>query len=77
MAEYLTGLEQEKKKSGELADLLALTEQCVSEHLAEAPRRGALVLQALKSCRERAVYYPGPGHTLGWLSSELFRGERV
>lgn len=69
----LTELEQEKWKSGQLADLLALTERCVSAKLAEQPRRALPVLKALKTCRDNRVYNPGPGHTLGWLVTELFR----
>ena len=72
-AEYLVGLEQEKLKSGELAALLRLTEGRVSARLAACPRRGAQVLRALKTCRDNSVYNPGPGHTLGWLTAELFR----
>lgn len=73
VAEYLTRLEQEKLKSGQLTDLLALTERCVSAGLAQQPRRAAALLQALKTCRNNSVYNPGPGHTLGWLAAELFR----
>ena len=72
-AEYLVGLEQEKLKSGELAALLRLTEGRVSARLTSCPRRGAQVLRALKTCRDNSVYNPGPGHTLGWLTAELFR----
>ncbi len=73
VAEHLAGLEQEKMKSGELTDLLALTERQVAGQLAEEPRRGAAVLRALKSCRENSVFNPGAGHVLGWLAAELFR----
>lgn len=73
VAETLVALEQEKKKSGELAALLSLTEDCVCARLASCPRRGAQVLRALKTCRDNSVYNPGPGHTLGWLAAELFR----
>lgn len=72
VAQGLTALEQEKLKSGQLADLLTLTEPCVAQALAQDPRRAARVLRALKSCRENAVYNPGPGHVLGWLAAELF-----
>lgn len=72
-AEYLVALELEKPKSGQLTDLLALTEQCVALRLAQAPRRCAEVLQALKTCRENSVYNPGAGHVLGWLAAELYR----
>ena len=72
-AEYLVGMEQEKLKSGDLAALLSLTEDRVSARLAFCPRRGVQVLRALKTCRDNSVYNPGPGHTLGWLTAELFR----
>ena len=73
VAEGLAELEQEKLKSGELADLLALTERCVARKLAQQPRRAVPLLRALKTCRDNSVYNPGPGHTLGWLVTELFR----
>lgn len=73
VAERFAELEQEKLKSGQLSDLLALTERCVSAQLAEYPRRAVPVLKALKACRDNNVYNPGPGHTLGWLAAELFR----
>ncbi len=73
VAESLVGMEQEKMKSGELAALLGLTEDRVSARLASCPRRGVQVLRALKTCRDNSVYNPGPGHTLGWLTAELFR----
>lgn len=73
VAERFAEMEQEKLKSGQLADLLALTERCVSARLAEYPRRAVPVLKALKACRDNHVYNPGPGHTLGWLVTELFR----
>jgi len=73
VAERLVRLEQEKPKTGELADLLLLTERSVSSRLAQYPRRGAALLRALKSCRDNRVYNPAPGHTLGWLAAELFR----
>ena len=56
-----------------LAALLGLTEDRVSARLASCPRRGVQVLRALKTCRDNSVYNPGPGHTLGWLTAELFR----
>lgn len=73
VAERFAALEQEKLKSGELAQLLLLAEGCVSRELARVPRRGVQVLSALRQCRENSVYNPGPGHTLGWLAAELFR----
>ena len=73
VAEGLAQLEQEKLKSGQLTDLLALTERCVSARLAEQPRRAVPLLKALKTCRDNSVYNPGSGHTLGWLVTELFR----
>lgn len=74
VAEGMAALEQEKMKSGQLADLLAMTERCVSARLGTQPRRAVPLLRALKTCRENSVYNPGPGHTLGWLVAELFRG---
>ncbi len=73
VAEGITALEQEKLKSGELAELLALTERCVSGTLTAQPRRAVSVLKALKACRDNQIYNPGPGHILGWLVTELFR----
>lgn len=73
VAEGLVRLEQEKLKSGQLTDLLALTERCVSARLASQTTRAAHILRVLKACRENSVYNPGPGHTLGWLAAELFR----
>ena len=73
VAETLAGLEQEKMKSNQLAQLLAMVERCVSARLGKQPRRAVLLLRLLKTCRENSVYNPGPGHTLGWLAAELFR----
>lgn len=73
VAEGMTALEQEKLKSGELTELLALTEHCVAECLTAQPRRAVTALKALKTCRDNQIYNPGPGHTLGWLVTELFR----
>ena len=75
VAEGLVAIEQQKLKSGPLADLLSLTEGCVARQLVRKPRRGARLLRALKACRENSAYNPGPGHTLGWLAAELFREE--
>lgn len=72
-AEYFVALEQEKLKSGQLLDLLAVAEGCGSRWLSREPRRTARVLTALKTCRENGVFNPGAGHLLGWLASELFR----
>ena len=71
-AQALVELEQSKPKAEQLAALLGETENQVSRRLAQAPRRGAQVLQALKTCRENAVYRPSAGHTLGWLLTQLF-----
>ena len=73
VAEGMTALEQERMKSGELAELLSLAERCVAEHLGAQPRRAVSVLKALKTCRDNQIYNPGSGHTLGWLVTELFR----
>lgn len=74
VAEGMAELEQEKLKSGQLADLLALTERCVAANLGTQSRRAVPLLRALKTCRDNSVYNPGPGQTLGWLVTELFRG---
>lgn len=73
VAERMTALEQEKLKSGQVLDLLALTEVCAARWLTRKPKRGMKVLTALKTCRENGVYNPGAGHLLGWLATELFR----
>lgn len=75
VAEGLVALEGQKLKSGQIADLLSLTERCAARYLARQPRRCARLLRALKACRENSVYNPGPGHTLGWLAAELFQEE--
>ena len=71
-AQALVELEQSKPKSEQLAALLGETENQVSRRLAGRPKRGAQVIQALKTCRENAVYRPSAGHTLGWLLTQLF-----
>ena len=73
VAEGLTALEQEKLKSGELADLLMAAQRYISAGLTLYPRRAVVLLQFLKTFRENSVYNPGSGHTLGWLATELFR----
>lgn len=73
VAEGLTALEQEKLKSGELADLLMAAQRYISAGLTQYPRRAVVLLQFLKTFRENNVYNPGAGHTLGWLATELFR----
>lgn len=73
VAEYFVGMEQEKWKSGQLLDLLALTERSVTGWLTREPKRAAAVLRALKVCRENGVYNPGAGHVMGWLTAEIFK----
>lgn len=73
VAEEITELEQKKMKSSELAELLAIVERSVAGMLASHPHRAVTVLKALKTCRDNQIYNPGPGHTLGWLVTELFR----
>jgi len=73
LAEYMVKLEQEKPKSGQLLDLLALAETCAARWLSREPRRTAHVLCILKSCREDGVYNPGAGHLLGRITVELFQ----
>ena len=74
VAEGMVALEHEKLKSAELAALLLAAERYISAGLIRDPRRAVVLLRALKECRDQQVYYPGPGHTLGWLVAELFRG---
>jgi len=71
-AQALVALELEKPKPDQLAALLAQVEEQVSRRLAQYPRRGVKVLQALKTCRDNAVYNPGAGLTLGLLITKVF-----
>ena len=70
-AQALAELTMEKPKPDELSALLLEVENQVSRRLAQDPRRGAKVLQALKTCRQNAVFRPGAGLTLGWLATQL------
>ena len=71
-ARALAELTLEKPKPDELFALLLEVENQVSRQLAQNPRRGAKVLQALKTCRQNAVFRPGAGLTLGWLCTQLY-----
>ena len=71
-AQALVELELSKPKAEELSALLLETERAVSRRLAREPRRGARVLQGLKTARENAVYRPGTGHTLGQIITRIF-----
>ena len=71
-AQALAELTQKKLKPDELSELLLEAENQVSRRLARDPRRGARVLQALKTCRQNAVFRPSAGHTLGWLATQLY-----
>lgn len=71
-AQALVELELSKPRAEELSALLGETENAVSRRLARDPRRGARVLQALKTARENAVYRPGTGHTLGQIITRIF-----
>ena len=71
-AQALVELTLEKPKPDELSALLLEVENQVSRRLAQDPRRGAKVLQALKTCRQNAVFRSGAGLTLGWLSTQLY-----
>ena len=71
-ARALTELTLEKPKPDELSALLLEVERQVSRRLARDPRRGAQVLQALKACRQNAVFRPAAGLTLGWLAARLY-----
>ncbi len=73
VATGLAALEMEKPKADQLASLLAEAENRIARRLAERPARGAKALRALKTCRENAVFNPGPGHTLGWIAAVLFQ----
>ena len=73
LAEYFVGLEQEKLKSAQLLELLAVAERCASGRLTREPKRTVRVMTALKTVRDNGCLYPGVGHTLGWLCGELFR----
>lgn len=71
-AQALVELELSKPRAEELSALLGETERAVSRRLARDPRRGARVLQALKTARENGVYRPGTGHTLGQILTRIF-----
>ena len=71
-AQALAALTVEKPKPDELSALLLEVERQVSRRLARDPRRGARVLQALKTCRQNAVFRPNAGLTLGWLCTQLY-----
>ncbi len=72
VAQALVELELSKPKADQLYALLAAAEEQVSRRLTQSPRRGAQVLQALKACRDGAVYNPGTGLVLGLLQTQLF-----
>lgn len=72
IAQALVELELSKPKSDRLAALLAEVENQISPLLAQYPRRGVKVLQALKTCQENAVFNPGAGLTLGLLITRIF-----
>ena len=71
-AQALAELTLKKLKADELSALLLETERQVSRRLAQNPRRGARALQALKACRQNAVFRPAAGLTLGWLCTQLY-----
>lgn len=72
VAQALTALELQKLKGDQLSALLAQVENQASALLAQHPRRGVKVLQALKTCRDNAVFNPGAGLTLGLLITQIF-----
>ena len=72
IAQALVDLELSKPKGDRLSTLLAEVENQVSPLLAQYPRRGVRVLQALKACQENAVFNPGAGLTLGLLITKIF-----
>ena len=71
-AENMAALEGEKLKGAQLAQLLGAAEEEAARALAQRPGRAAAVVRALKRCQENAVYNPGAGHVLGWLTATLF-----
>ena len=71
-AQALAELTLKKPKADELSELLLEVENQTSRRMAENPRRGAQVLQTLKTCRQNAVYRTGAGLTLGWLCTQLY-----
>ena len=71
-AQALAALTLEKPKPDELSALLLEVENQVSRRLAQNPRRGARALQALKTCRQNAVFRPNATLTLGWLATQLY-----
>ena len=71
-AQALAALSLEKPRADELSELLLEVENQLSRRLAENPRRGAKALQALKTCRQNAVFRPSAGLTLGWLATQLY-----
>ena len=71
-ARALVELTLEKPKPDELSALLLEVENQVSRRLARDPRRGAKVLQALKTCRQNAVFRSNAGLTLGWLCTQIY-----
>jgi len=72
VAEGMAALEQEKLKSDQLMDLLAVAKEQAAHELARNPKRAVTVVRALSACQENAVYHPGAGHVLGWLTVQLF-----
>ena len=73
VARALVEVELQRPKGEQLSVLLAQVENQTSRLLAQYPRRGVKVLQALKTCRDNAVYNPGAGLTLGLLTVQLFQ----
>ena len=71
-AQALAELTLKKPKPDELSALLLEVERQTSRQLAQDPRQGAKVLQALKACRQNAVFRPAAGLTLGWLAAQLY-----
>lgn len=70
LAQRLTALELEKRKSGQVLELLAAAETAVAARLG-TDRRAARVLRLLKTCRDNEVYNMGTGHILGWLCASI------
>ena len=69
LAEFLTGLENAKPKSGEVLDLFALTERALAPALAREPKKAAPALARLRPFRALRPYNVGAGHLLGALEA--------
>lgn len=70
LAKYLTELENEKPKSGEVLELYGLTEEALRPALAaEESEKAVRALERLRKFRGLGVYNIGAGHLLGALAA--------